>query len=210
MNGKVCKLVIDSCSCENLISQSLVNHLKLETHDHPNPYTIGWIKKGVNMRVTKQCNLPLSLGKYYRSNVLCDVVDMDTSHVLLGRPWQLGVDTTHKGKENSYSFTWNKRKIIILPNQSGPSSPKEEGKSMLTISHTSHKFMEDLKEADFCAALIVKGEEQPAAEIPAKVHGLLAEFQSILGEPQDLRPMRGIQHRIDLIPGASLPNLPHY
>ena len=36
-NGKVCKLVIDSCSCENLISQKLVNHLKLDTHDHPKP-----------------------------------------------------------------------------------------------------------------------------------------------------------------------------
>ena len=51
------------------------------------------------MRITKQCNLPLSLGKHYRSNVLCDVVDMDASHVLLGRPWQFDVDTTHKGKE---------------------------------------------------------------------------------------------------------------
>ena len=81
---------------------------------------------------------------------------------------------------------------------------------MLTVSHTSNEFMEDLKEADLCVALIVKGEEQPLVEIPAKVHGLLAEFQSILGEPQGLPPMRGIQHRIDLIPGASLPNLPHY
>ena len=81
---------------------------------------------------------------------------------------------------------------------------------MLTISHTSNEFMEDVKEANMCAALIVKGEEQPMVEIPAKVQGLLAEFQSILGEPQGLPPMRGIQHRIDLIPGASLPNLPHY
>lgn len=81
VNGKVCKLVIDTCSCENLISQNLVNHFKLERHDS---YTIGWIKKGVNTRVTKQCNLPLFLGKYYRSNVLCDVVDMDASMFFLG------------------------------------------------------------------------------------------------------------------------------
>uniref|UniRef100_A0ACD5WY96 Uncharacterized protein n=1 Tax=Avena sativa TaxID=4498 RepID=A0ACD5WY96_AVESA len=128
VNGKVCKLLIDSCICENLISQNFVNHLKLETHDHPSPYTVEWIKKGANIRITKQCNLPFSLGKYYRSNVLHDVVDMDASHVLLGRPWQFDVDATHKGKENSYSFTWNKRKIIILPNQPNGSASTKEGK----------------------------------------------------------------------------------
>jgi hypothetical protein len=61
-----------------------------------------------------------------------------------------------------------------------------------------------------CAALIIKGEEQPISEIPTEIQGLLSEFQSILREPQELPPIRGIQHRIDLIPGASLPNLPHY
>ncbi|WVZ52592.1 hypothetical protein U9M48_003638 [Paspalum notatum var. saurae] len=213
VNGKVCKLVIDNCSCENLISQNLVNHLKLDTHDHPNPYTIGWIKKGVNTRITKQCNLPLSLGKYYRSNVLCDVVDVDASHILLGRPWQFDVDAIHKGRDNIYSFIWNKRKIIILSNQLDGSTPKVEEKNMLTISHTLSDFASDLKEANVCTALIVKGEAQPIAEItkiPREVHGLLSKFQSILGEPQHLPPMREIQHRIDIIPGASLPNLPHY
>ena len=58
---------------------------------------------------------------------------------------------------------------------------------MLTISHTSHEFMEDLKEANLCAALVVKGEERLTVQIPAKVHGLLAEFHNILGEPQGHR-----------------------
>ncbi|XP_047979023.1 uncharacterized protein LOC125220938 [Salvia hispanica] len=86
VNGKVCKFVIDSCISENLVSERMVKHLNLETRDHPNPYTIGWLKKGVKIKITKQCWLPLSLGKHYRSNVLCDVIDMDACHVLLGRP----------------------------------------------------------------------------------------------------------------------------
>jgi hypothetical protein len=81
---------------------------------------------------------------------------------------------------------------------------------MLTISHTPSDFVEDLKKADLCAALIIKGEEHPFAEIRAEIQGLLSQFQSILGEPQELPPMRGNQHRIDLIPGGSLPNLPNY
>jgi len=32
------------------------------------------------------------------------VVDVDTCHILFGRPWQYDVDATHKSKENIYIF----------------------------------------------------------------------------------------------------------
>ena len=35
--GKVCKLVIDSGSCENVVSEEAVQKLGLATEKHPNP-----------------------------------------------------------------------------------------------------------------------------------------------------------------------------
>jgi len=41
VKNKVCNLIIDNGSCENIVSHALVKHLKPETEPHPQPYTIG-------------------------------------------------------------------------------------------------------------------------------------------------------------------------
>jgi len=52
----------------------------------------------------------------------------------------------------------------------------------------------------------------PDNHIPPKVTHVIEEFSDVFLEDllNRLLPMRGIQHAIDLVPGSSLPNLPHY
>lgn len=86
INLKVCNVIIDSGSSENVVSKAMVKALRLETEKHPYPYKIGWIKKGVGTKVQEICKVPFFIGKYYADKVKCDVVDMDACHLLLGRP----------------------------------------------------------------------------------------------------------------------------
>ncbi|GKB43842.1 putative RNA-directed DNA polymerase, partial [Tanacetum coccineum] len=44
--GKVCNVIIDGGSCENVISATMVSKLSLTTEEHPHPYKLSWFKKG--------------------------------------------------------------------------------------------------------------------------------------------------------------------
>lgn len=65
-------------------------------------YKIWWIKWGIETKVTKVCWVPFSIGKTCMDVVVCDVMDMDDCHLILGRPWQFDVDTHYKAVDNIY------------------------------------------------------------------------------------------------------------
>ncbi|XP_042377669.1 uncharacterized protein LOC121970764, partial [Zingiber officinale] len=129
IQGKTCSMIIDGGSCTNVASTRMVTKLNLKTTPHARPYKLQWLSNSVELVVNQQVLINFSIGKY-EDQVLCDIVPMEASHILLGRPWQF-----------------------------------------------DRRDFEDV--------------------FPKEV-------------PHGLPPIRGIEHQIDLIPGASLPNRPAY
>lgn len=103
--------------------------------------------------------------------------------------------------------------MLVSSGERGPKSKSVimKGRSFLIVGEK--EFMDDMNVAGEFLTLVVKGEKVVHTTVVlVEVHHLLEEFRDLmLAElPTGLLPMRDIQHHINLIQGASLPNLPHY
>lgn len=139
INGKICKLIIDSGSCTNVVSAVAVKKLDLKSVAHPSYYKLAWLNKRVDITVSRQVNVPFSIGSY-TDMVCCDVVPMDACHLFLGRPWQYDKNVTHHGKDNTYSLEFKGRTITLLPSQEQPATDE----SLATPNSNSPKIDQSL------------------------------------------------------------------
>ena len=128
IQGEVCDLIIDAGSESNCVSKQLVSELNLETKPHPHPYKMKWLDNKASGSVNKQRLVSMTLGTY-TDDVLCDVLDMDACHILLGRPWQYDRRTKHNGYTNTYiiNHQGKKKELVPLPRHKAipPKTPKQ-------------------------------------------------------------------------------------
>ena len=257
INGKVCMVIIDGGSCTNVASARLVSKLNLATKPHPRPYKLQWLSKDGEVQVRQQVEVDVSIGKY-NDKVLCDVVPMEASHLLLGRPWQFDKRANHDGYTNKISFMHQDKKIVLKPlspqevcedqkkmREKLLQEKKEKEKVSKTLESEKKRETLERKKSEqkksetlevresylatksevkrlfrakqslyilFCKNQILTTNTFDDFEVPSSVKTLLQDFQDMFppNVPNGLPPLRGIEHQIDLIPGASLPNRPAY
>ncbi|KAA0059834.1 uncharacterized protein E6C27_scaffold108G001170 [Cucumis melo var. makuwa] len=66
INRRVCDVIIDSGSSENFVARKLVTILNLKTNPYPNPYKIGWVRKGGEASIKEIYTVSLSIGHGYK------------------------------------------------------------------------------------------------------------------------------------------------
>ncbi|XP_016731935.1 uncharacterized protein [Gossypium hirsutum] len=156
----------------------------------------------------KQVVVPFSIGNY-KDEVLCDVVSMDATHLLLGRPWQYDNRAMHDGFTNRYSFMHAGKKITLAPltpsqvieDQTSLKKSKEvaKEKKKMSVYASSREIRKCLSSHQSLFILVFKDHcllaELPA-DFPASILSLLQEFEDVFPKEtaKGLPPLRGIEH----------------
>jgi hypothetical protein len=86
VKGTLLHFIIDSDRHKNLISAEVVEYLGFSTTPHLQPYNIGWLHQGRELRVLQQCLLSYGI-HCFKDEVVCDVSPLDVYDVVLGQPY---------------------------------------------------------------------------------------------------------------------------
>jgi len=105
-------VIVDRGSCVNVTSTKVVEKPGLPTISRTNPYKLQWLGEKGELIVNKHVLIAFSIGKY-KDEVLCDVVPMETTHVLLRKPWLYDRNFLQYGLTNKIYFHFRGHKVVL-------------------------------------------------------------------------------------------------
>lgn len=123
--------------------------------------------------VEKQCSVPISMEKTYRVEVLCEVVEMESIHILLGCPLQYDVRVLQDGYANTYTFMREGIKMKVIPSCQAKLKAKEGKKLFISIivpeEDSFSTLIVKIKEAKDCLGLGCEGRGAVVHVVPQKI-----------------------------------------
>jgi hypothetical protein len=174
----------------NIVSEETVRKLGLETKRHPTPYQLEWLMKGNEVKVSKYCQVPFSIGGKYVDRVWCDMVDITMCHLLLGKSWQDDKAAVYDETKNTYSFMLSKTKLMLL--QSPWPKPQSQGDGQTVVAKQE----------------LTSKEGDNNGVVSGQIKKPLKKFVDVgrAELPKQAQPLQDIQPPHGVVPGSKLPN----
>jgi len=157
---------------------------------------VSWVND-ISIMVKERCLFPIKIF-YYHDEIWCDVIPMDVGYVILGSPWLYDLEAIIFGRSNSFSFTFQGKKIqlIGLPLRSNnniqkKNKVKDGGLNIIS----SREFDKEICEESVAFVVVAKEiVENFLEEPPEEVREVLREFLDVFPSelPDALPPMRDV------------------
>jgi hypothetical protein len=154
VKGTPLHFIVDRGSQKNLISAEVVKQLGLSTTPHPQPYNIGWLRQGRDLRVNQQCRLSYDI-QPFKDKELCDVSPLDVRNFLLGEPYMWKRHAIYESRPRSVIITLGGH-IYRIPEVVPTTAPPKQCHKV--VSHTT-KFI--------FSTICSKGEQKDTATTTA-------------------------------------------
>ncbi|RDX82413.1 hypothetical protein CR513_36786, partial [Mucuna pruriens] len=103
----LCSMIIDG-------GELLVKKLALPIFVQLRPHKLQRLSERRELLVDKQVKVIFTL-RGYEDKVVCDVVPMEATHLLLGRPWQYNKKVIHDGVTNRFTFVHLGQRFMLKP-----------------------------------------------------------------------------------------------
>jgi hypothetical protein len=104
VKGTPLHFIVDNGSHKNLISPKVVKQLDLSTTPHLQPYNIGWLHQGRDLRVSQQCRMSYDIHPF-KDEVVCDIATIDVCDVVLGQPYMWKRHVVYDSRPHSVIIT---------------------------------------------------------------------------------------------------------
>lgn len=156
----------------------------------------------------EQCEVEFHIGRY-KDKVICDIMSMDVCHILLGMPWQCDRKVVHDGKKNCYKFVKDGIKHTLVPIKEEETT---ETSGMRVLLMGRKQFLKQVENSEVIYVVVRRAKivllHTKVLDFPAEIQQMLHEFSNIVVDDllDKFPPKRSINHHIDFIPKASLPN----
>ena len=143
---------------------------------------------------------------------------MDACEVLLGRPWQFDRKTIHDGESNVYKVRVRGKTKTLLPLPPSKVAEKmEKTKTQEVLIASRKQVTKTLQDNRVIWVLLTKELADEGLKLISDINDptlqqLVRKYEDVFPAelPLGLPPLRGIEHQIDLIPGAAVPNKAPY